>query len=144
MQFSEQCKDHCAPTKWSPQGQDDPLRITGIVAWMDKQFLIDLPSSPRIQAQNEMNLCAVLWGAKTFKFSSVDKGGEAIHRKSTCQTIKWTHTWSLCNWLQSSLGWARFYSPCHRLHSKPSTAVSVSSHPSNDFPIVVFLFTTLQ
>lgn len=53
-------KDHCAPTKMKSRGQDGPLRIIGVVAWMDKQFLIDLPSSPRIQAQNEMNLCAVL------------------------------------------------------------------------------------
>ena len=36
------------------------LTKLGVVAWMDKQFLIDLLSSPRIQAQNEMNLCAVL------------------------------------------------------------------------------------
>ena len=53
-------KDHCAPTNMKSCGQDGPLRINGVVAWMDKQFLIDLLSSPRIQAQNEMNLCAVL------------------------------------------------------------------------------------
>lgn len=116
-------------------GQDGPLRTIGVVAWMDKQFLTDLPSRPKIQAHNEMNICAVLWGAKTFTFSSVDKGGKAILRKSIRQDHKMnTQLVSVYDWLQSSLVVARFYSPCHRLSWKPSTAVSASSHPSDDFP----------
>lgn len=144
MQFSEQCKRSLCPNKnevpWSRWSFKNNLNC-GLMA---KQFLIDLPSSPRIQAQNEMNLCAVLWGAKTLSFHQLTKVGEAIHRKSTCQDHKMnTH---LVSAFGSSPALVRPGSIVPAIDSIPSLP-PLSLFPAilqTIFQIVVFLFTTLQ